>query len=247
MELTVENICFGYTKTKLILNNISFSIKEGETIAIVGSSGSGKTSLLKIIASLLPNNKSQKYSGEIKIDKTSINDLKLSGGLAYMFQEPTLMPNLTVKGNIEFPEKILHKSFNKSVEDTIRIVGLTDAVNKYPKDLSGGMKTRCSMARNFISQPKLLMLDEPFSSLDIGWKNSLYKELKTLQKRDNTAIVMVTHDIDEAIELADKILILSHSGTVLKKFLLTETNRDDIRIKAKQIILDDHNDFITAA
>ena len=218
MSLTVNNISFSYSQGQQVLDNISFSVKPGEIVCFLGASGCGKSTLMKIIAGLLPNNKKNIISGSVIFNEESVDELKEKGKLSFMFQEPTLMPNLSVKQNIQFPTKILKKSFHYSVEDTIKIVGLTDSMNKLPKDLSGGMKTRTALARCFVTQPSLLLLDEPFSSLDYARRNSLYIELKTLQERDNTAIVMVTHNIDEAMELADRVILLGHNGKVIREY-----------------------------
>jgi ABC-type nitrate/sulfonate/bicarbonate transport system ATPase subunit len=240
VSLKVENISFGYTNDNLILEDISFCVDKGETFCILGASGSGKSTLLKVIAQILPNSRKNVCSGSVTFNSESIDKLKQAGRLSYMFQEPALLPNLTVRGNIELPTRILQKSFQHSVQDTIRTVGLNASIEKYPRDLSGGMRTRTAMARSFITQPSVLLLDEAFSSLDVGWQNSLYKELKTLQKRDNTAVVLVTHNVDEAVELADKILILSHRGTVLQQYDLRNADVEYVRKAAKEIILKDH-------
>lgn len=241
MSLNVENVSFSYSKDQRILENITFGVNAGETICILGASGSGKSTLLKIVAGILPSNNEHLYSGAVTFDGKPLDSLKSCGQLSYMFQEPALMPNLTVKGNIEFPTRILKKSFHYSVGDTIKTVGLNSSMHKYPKDLSGGMKTRTAMARSFITQPAVLLLDEAFSSLDGGWQDSLYKELKTLQKRDNTAVILVTHSVDEAIELADNIFILSHRGVLLQQYELKNLDKEQVRCSAKKIILEDHN------
>jgi ABC-type nitrate/sulfonate/bicarbonate transport system ATPase subunit len=245
MALKVQNISFGYSSNTQILDNISFEVSHGKVFCVLGASGSGKSTLLRIIADLLPDNKSSYFSGKVQFNNQNINKLKLTGKLAFMFQEPTLMNNLTVEENIEFPFRLLNKMPQTSVEDTIKIVGLTDSTKKYPKELSGGMKTRTALARSFITQPKLLLLDEPFSALDLGWRNTLYGELKTLQKRDNTTIIIVTHDIDEALEISDKVLILSHNGSMLQTYDVTATNKSEIAEEAKKIVIDDHQISVT--
>ena len=240
MALIVENIHFGYSSAIKILDNISFDVSFGKVFCVLGASGSGKSTLLRVIAGILPDNRNNCFSGDVKFNELNISKIKLDGALAFMFQEPTLMNNLTVKENIEFPFRLLNKIPQTPVEDTIRIVGLTDSMNKYPKELSGGMKTRTALARSFVTRPKLLLLDEPFSALDLGWRNTLHGELKTLQKRDNTTVVIVTHDIDEALEISDKILILGHNGNVLQTYDVTSTNKSDIAIEAKKTIIEDH-------
>lgn len=240
MALIVQNINFGYSSSTQILDNVSFEVFHGKVFCVLGASGSGKSTLLRIIAGLLPDNKSSYFSGEVNFDEKNISKLKLTGELAFMFQEPTLMNNLTVKDNIQFPFQLLNKKPQYCIEDTIKIVGLTDSTKKYPQELSGGMKTRTALARSFITRPKLLLLDEPFSALDLGWKNTLYRELAILQKRDNTTIIIVTHDIEEALEISDNILILSHNGRVLQTYDVNEISKSDISKEAKEIIISDH-------
>lgn len=218
-----------------ILNEISFAVVEGETIAILGSSGSGKSTFLKIIAGLITAQR-----GQVSFNERPIEHLKQQGSLSYMFQNPCLMPNLTVRQNIEFTSRMLGKSFEKNNMEIIKMVGLQSAVNKLPKELSGGMQTRTALARSFISQPSLLLLDEAFSGLDQGWRYDLYYELRALQKRDNTTIVVVTHDIDEALELADRIFFLDNSGYLRNCFENDAGQKLVIREKLIEIIKEDH-------
>jgi len=209
--IKLDNISFGYLLGKEVIRNISFSVEKGETLAIVGASGSGKSTILRLIAGILPNNSENTYSGDLKIEgKTPVNYLK-EGKLAFMFQEPTLFPNLTVEQNIEVPLKIKNIQDQSQVNDLIHIVGLNGFENYLPKDLSGGMKTRVSLARSFTTNPELLLLDEPFSSLDIGWKQNLYDELHEIRRNTKARVIMVTHDIQEAIYLSDTIIVLGKS------------------------------------
>lgn len=157
------------------------------------------------------------------------------------------MPNLTVSENIALPLQILGGSNNGTFENIINTVGLSEATNKFPKDLSGGMKTRTALARSFITNPKLLLLDEPFSALDLGWKNTLYKELNALQAANNTCVVMVTHDIEEAVELGSRILVLSHSGAGIAEYTPNATNKETLRKEIKDVVLKDHSSFINQA
>jgi ABC-type nitrate/sulfonate/bicarbonate transport system ATPase subunit len=124
------------------------------------------------------------------------------------------MPNLTVKENIELPLKIKGISADFKVRELIATVGLTEYENYLPKQLSGGMKTRVSLARSFVTEPELLLLDEPFSALDIAWKSKLYVELEKLRNKFNSTVLIVTHDVQEALLLANKVAVLSKDGIV---------------------------------
>ena len=223
--IKLENISFGYLPGKEVIRNIRFSVEKGETLAIVGASGSGKSTILRLIAGILPNNSKNTYSGDLKIEgKTPINYIK-EGKLAFMFQEPTLFPNLTVEQNIEVPLKIKNIQDQSKVNDLINIVGLNGFENYLPKDLSGGMKTRVSLARSFTTNPELLLLDEPFSSLDIGWKQNLYTELQNIRINSKVTVLMVTHDIQEAIYLADSIIVLGRNGSIIDNQIINKKLR----------------------
>ena len=220
MFMVLNNIYFSHIKGKSVLNNVSFSLQKGETLAIVGASGSGKSTILRLISGILPAAKQNDFSGSISINNQFPVNYVKEGKLSFMFQEPTLFPNLSVKENIALPLKVKNQSDVKKVNHLIDIVGLSGFENYLPKDLSGGMKTRVALARSFVTNPELLLLDEPFSSLDIAWQDALYHELKELKNESGTTVVLVTHDITEAIALSDKIICLSIEG----KTLLEEPN-----------------------
>lgn len=210
-----KDISFHYTEGKQVLQNISFDLEKGKTLAIVGASGCGKSTLLRIISGILPCTNSNRLQGTISVENQTPDQYRQTGKLAFMFQEATLMPHLTVKENIELPLKIKGGIEPKKVTDLIKAVGLEEYANYLPKQLSGGMKTRVALARAFATEPELLLLDEPFSALDIGWKSDLYKRLVSLY---HTTIVIVTHDVQEAILLADDIIVLNRKGSIQAKF-----------------------------
>lgn len=215
--LSVKNLSFSFSKEALVLWNVSLNLNKGETLAIVGASGCGKSTLLRLVSGILPNSKSDTFSGTIAIDGALPNDYIKKGKLAFMFQEATLMPNLTVKENIALPLKIKGIMDDAKVNDLIATVGLTEYANYLPNQLSGGMKTRVSLARSFVTQPELLLLDEPFSALDIAWKSKLYVELEKLRNKHNTTVVIVTHDVQEALLLSNQVVVLSRFGEVKAK------------------------------
>ena len=215
MFLKVSNISFYYSE-KRILNDICFSLEKGKTIAVVGASGSGKSTLLRLLSNIIK--KEDIRRGEISIKNILPEEYRKTGELSFMFQEATLMPNLNVRKNIEFPLKLLkRKIIKEEIDELIELVGLSEFQKFLPDALSGGMKTRVSLARAFITSPELLLLDEPFSALDVSWKFNLYGYLEEIHRKYNTTIVMVTHDIQEAILLADKIFVLSKTGTKIKE------------------------------
>lgn len=216
MFVNSQHINFAYTAGMPVLNDISFSLPKGETLAIVGASGCGKSTLLRILSGILTN-----YESKISIDGLTPDQYRQTGKLAFMFQEATLMPHLTVKQNIELPLKIKGHSNEQKINHLIETVGLTEYANYLPKQLSGGMKTRVALARAFVTEPELLLLDEPFSALDIGWRSDLYKRLVSLF---HTTLIFVTHDVQEAILLADEIIVLNRKGVIETKFSVKSTH-----------------------
>ena len=237
MFLELKNIEFAFHDRldKKILDDISVSNDKGKVLAIVGVSGAGKSTLLRLIAGILPRTK-DKLSGVISIDDVPLSQYLQNHKVAFMFQEPALLPNLTVRENIELALKI-DKS-DPSAEEIINLVGLKSYEHYLPNKLSGGMKTRVSLARSFVGNPQVLLLDEPFSALDIAWKNILYHELKQLIKISNTSVVLVTHDIREALELGDTVLCLGLCGKVILEN--TETKNVGLYSLIKDIIISDH-------
>ncbi|PPR35675.1 MAG: Aliphatic sulfonates import ATP-binding protein SsuB [Alphaproteobacteria bacterium MarineAlpha6_Bin3] len=191
----------GKKKENLIFKNLILSIKDGQFVSVFGPSGCGKSTLLNMISGLDKN-----YDGSVKIEnnkKTSENNI------SYMFQTPRLFPWLTAIENVKFPIKD-NKNSEKIAFDLIKKVGLEKYVNQYVNRLSGGMQRRVAMARAFAPNPKVLLLDEPFISIDSKISESLRKLLIQLWKKNKPTIIFVTHDLDEAIELADRIFFLSN-------------------------------------
>lgn len=210
--LSCNDIKFSYQAEKQVLNVNSFSLDKANTLAIVGASGCGKSTLLRILSGLLPNSDNNRLQGVVTIDGLSADQYRQTGKLAFMFQEATLMPHLTVRQNIALPLKIKGINDAGKVENLIKAVGLEEAADYLPKQLSGGMKTRVALARAFVNEPELLLLDEPFSALDIAWKSKLYIELEKLRELYNTTVIIVTHDVQEAILLSNKVIVLNRFG-----------------------------------
>jgi ABC-type nitrate/sulfonate/bicarbonate transport system ATPase subunit len=220
MKLDIQNLHFGYNSEKLILDGISLSVESNKTIAIVGASGCGKSTFLRLLCGIIKKTKANVLDGHISIDGISPEQFTEKGEVGFMFQEATLFPNLNVRENIALPLKFVKKKNEELVDLVINTVGLSKYVNYLPSELSGGMKTRVALARTFVTKPSLLLLDEPFSSLDIRWKYLLYEELDALRKSYNPMIVLVTHDIQEALLLSNHILVFGKGGKVLKQIVI---------------------------
>ena len=196
------------------LNNVSLEVKKGEFVAIMGPSGCGKTTLLRLIAGL-----DQPTSGEVIADGETVK--KPSGDRAVIFQQYSLFPWLTVLENVMFGlnlKKDRTKEENlKAAERYLESVGLIDFKDSYPHELSGGMKQRVAIIRSLLNHSPILLMDEPFSALDMQNRHMLQEQLIGVWKRFKNTIVFVTHDVDEAIYLADKIVIMDKNPGKIKE------------------------------
>ena len=203
-------------RQNLIFKNIVLKIKKGEFNSIFGPSGCGKTTLLNMISGLDKN-----FEGSIDAEKN----------VSYMFQSPSLFPWLTAIDNIKFPIR-KNSNSNKIANDLIKKVGLEKFKNQYPDKLSGGMQRRIALARAFASNPSVLLLDEPFISLDKKIANLLRKLLINLWKKNKPTVIFVSHDLDEAIELADRIFFLSSlPSKILLEYKINLTRPRNINSK----------------
>ena len=237
MFVNFRDVSFSYGKRRVI-NNVRFEVEKGSVTAIVGSSGSGKSTIIRLIAGILKQNMANTFNGEILVDNNPPLQYQQQGQLSLMFQSPNLFPNLTVRENIVLPLEIANEENVELVDQMINMVGLVSDQNVLPRQLSGGMATRVALARAFITRPQLLLLDEPFTALDVAWKDELYKELKELIRRFNTTVILVTHDITEALLLADKILCLGIEGQLLGEF--KNAGSQEQQSKIKELIIQDH-------
>lgn len=224
-KIIINNTSFSFDDKVAILNGIDLSIEQGEFLSILGASGSGKSTLLRIISNILPNSPNNNLEGNITLFGKTPKEYLNTGKLSFMFQEASLMPNLNVKDNIGFPLVLRGEKVNFNfINELLDIIGLTEHQNKYPSELSGGMKTRVSLARAFVTKPEVLLLDEPFSALDISWRYELYEYLELLALQNKTTVILVTHDIQEAVLLGNNVTILSKGGYILDTIKPVENN-----------------------
>lgn len=217
MTLTAKNYFFRYNPDQAwILNSIDLEIRDGETVCIVGASGCGKSTLLRLISGLLPSGKSNETSGALSIDRLSPTDYRTKERIAFIFQEPAILPHLTVERNVSLPLDFIPDGelLKAAVPELLQRVGIESLAKAYPKAISGGTKARVALAQTFALRPSLLLLDEPFGSLDVGWRHELYSQLEELRNETQATIILVTHDLDEVLSLADKIIVLSATGTI---------------------------------
>lgn len=196
-----------------VLDDISFNVKEGEFLCIVGPTGCGKTTFLNSLTTLY-----EPTSGEILIDGVPVN--LREHDLAYIFQEYSTMPWLTVRQNIEYGLKIKkydRKRIDEKVNEVVKLVGLEDYINSYPRELSTSLVQRVVIARAFAVEPELLLMDEPYGQLDAGLRFKLEDELLSIWKATNSTIIFITHNIEEAVYLGERVLILSDKPTNIKE------------------------------
>ncbi|MBD8032153.1 ABC transporter ATP-binding protein [Solibacillus merdavium] len=226
--IDIRNVSKSYSEQgPTVLQDISFDIKKGEVIAILGKSGCGKSTLLNCIGGFEAVN-----NGQILLDEVSIR--KPSKRCIMLMQNYGLLPWRSVRKNVELGIENISLSKQEISERTLhylRMVGLEDRANALPSELSGGMQQRVAIARALAMQPEVILMDEPFGALDTFTRYYLQDELMQIQRREKMTIVLVTHDIDEAIYLADRILIMKpNPGEIHKEIVLRlpkERNRAD--------------------
>ncbi len=184
------------------LDPIDFAVADGEIVAILGTSGAGKSTLLRIIAGI-----ERASSGEVRLDGRPVT--APTPKLGFVFQEPRLMPWLSVRDNVAFGlEGMARGERAARAEAALARVGLADAGALWPRQLSGGMAQRVAIARALVTRPSVLLLDEPFSALDAFTRLSLQQHLLEIWEGDRPTMLFVTHDIDEALMLADRVIVL---------------------------------------
>ncbi len=219
-KVVVENLTKKYGDL-LVLDDISFSVKKGEFLVIVGPTGCGKTTFLNSMTKIIGTN-----SGQILIDGETVDPTKHH--LAYILQEYSTMPWLTVEQNIAYGLKIKGADKNtikRQVDEVIDIVSLGEFRNYYPSELSASMLQRVVIARAFATEPELLLMDEPYGQLDLNLKYKLEDELIKLWEKTGTTIIFITHNIEEAVYLSDRILVLTNKPTSVKAEIQNELPR----------------------
>ena len=204
MYLKVKNLVKHYSTEYPIIKDLSFSVDKGELISFLGESGSGKTTFLKCLAGLEKIN-----SGYIELNGEILNDdIRFESPqkrkIGFVFQDYPLFPHLSLKNNITFN---LEKKYHKNLDSILKLTGLKFLLERYPHELSGGEQQRACIARALIREPDLLLLDEPFSNLDATIKDSMREEIYRIIKKTKTTTILVTHDIKDALNISDRILI----------------------------------------
>ena len=224
MSIEIKNInksFDGRGKNLSVLENINLNIKDGELVCLLGPSGCGKTTLLRLIAGL-----DHPTSGEVVANGEVVE--KPSGDRAVIFQQYSLFPWLTVLQNVTFGLEISGGSKEENIqaaERYLKSVGLLDFKDSYPHELSGGMKQRVAIIRSLLNHSPILLMDEPFSALDMQNRHKLQEQLIGVWQRFENTIVFVTHDVDEAVYLADKIVLLDKNPGKIHEIIDVDLER----------------------
>jgi NitT/TauT family transport system ATP-binding protein len=217
-----------FSNGTLALSNMTLTVQRGEFLSLLGPSGCGKSTALRIIAGL-----GQSSSGSVEWPSSTINARGLpEGDIGFVFQDPTLMPWTTVFGNVYLPLKLQGLSKDKArprVMETLALVGLADFADAYPRDLSGGMKMRVSIARALVTKPKLLLMDEPFAALDEITRQKLNDDVLKLWRQSGVTVIFVTHSVFESAYLSNRIVVMrARPGQVFTDLpLVTSAERDE--------------------
>jgi NitT/TauT family transport system ATP-binding protein len=220
--LEIRHLSKSYGDTQAIAD-VDFTVAEREFVSVVGPSGCGKTTLLKCIAGLLAPT-----SGEVVLEEDKV--------MALVFQEysRSLMPWMSVRKNVALPIR-RRADRDKLVDDAVEAVGLTKFIDRYPWQLSGGMQQRVAIARALAYQPQILLMDEPFASVDAQTRADLEDLVLEVRERYDVTIVFVTHDIDESVYLSDRIVVLGPSPTAVKEILQVDLPRPRDQVETKEL------------
>ncbi len=227
-QIRINNVGVTYVKGNRsddfnALENITLDIRKGEFISFLGPSGCGKTTLLRLIADL-----QSPTAGEIHIGDSTPGEYRKNRKYAMVFQQPVLFEWRTVEKNVQLPLEILKlgKKEKKSRSDImLELVGLKEYAGYFPSELSGGMQQRVNIARAFSTDPEILLMDEPFSALDEFTKDRLHEDLLKIWRKTHKTVVFVTHNIEEAVFLSDRVCIFSPNPGKLKKIISIDIPR----------------------
>ncbi len=206
--LRLQEVCKQYVvrgRETAALNDVSFSVVRGEFVSVVGPSGCGKSTLLKIVLGVVPLSRGAIFLGSQQVTGPQVD-------VGMVFQSPTLLPWCSVLANVLLPIQVLHKrsgDFTERARELLALAGLDQFESAYPRELSGGMQQRVAICRALIHNPGLLLMDEPFGALDALTRESMQTELLRIWEDTGKTILFVTHSIDEAVLLSDRVLLMS--------------------------------------
>ncbi len=234
--ISLNGITKSFSNGTVALRDMSMDVKRGEFVSLLGPSGCGKSTALRIIAGLAPAT-----LGTVTWDQTDSEDDNNahSHDVSFVFQEPTLMPWATVFGNVYLPLKLKGRSKSDARDDVMEalaLVGLENFENSYPRELSGGMKMRVSIARALVTRPRLLLMDEPFAALDEITRFKLNNDLLHLWERFNWTVIFVTHSVFESVYLSNRIVVMAaRPGRVVEDMAIDAAYPRDEDFRTSQI------------
>jgi len=212
LSIELQNVSKAFAGQR-VLENISFAVGQGEIVALLGASGGGKSTLLNLISGLLSAD-----SGQILLQGIPARQFDRWQQIGYLFQEDRLLPWRTVEQNVHFGlenSPLSGSERQRRVSDALALVGLATFSRHWPHQLSGGMRSRVALARSLVVEPQVLLMDEPFSRLDPQTRSTMHNELLRIQQLTGMTIVLVTHDVEEAVVLADRVVVLKpHPGRI---------------------------------
>jgi len=226
MKVSLKNITFTYDKAHKLLEKLNLEVAEGEIVAIIGESGSGKSTILRLISGLEITN-----AGIIKIGSQIVCDDNIclfaeKRQVGMVFQDYALFPHMSVETNVGYGVlKQDLKQKKELVDGALKLVNLSDYKTRYPHQLSGGQQQRVALARTLVSKPKVLLLDEPFSNLDANLKKQIRSDLKEILKKTKLTTIFVTHDEADANQIATRILTLDQGKLFQTQKKKTKTNK----------------------
>lgn len=210
---------------KHVLDNVSFSIHQGQIFGIVGESGAGKSTLLKLLLQLV-----QPDAGHITFEEKDLSTPKVLQEFRHqssmVYQEPNLLKNKTVHENVALPLKLRGLKNDAKIKEVLKFVGLENFENEYPATLSGGEKQRLSIARSLVTEPSILICDEPTASLDFKSTQNIQSLLKSIHSLYQTTIILVTHDLNLAKDLCSDVMFID-KGEVVKNYTITNTKKTE--------------------
>lgn len=209
-----------------VLNDFSLEIQPGSFVSLIGPSGCGKSTLLRIIGGL-----ERQYDGTVYLDGEKV--LRAGSDRGFAFQGSNLFPWLTVRNNVAFGLRArkIYKEHKQDVSDIIRLVGLEGFEDSYPHQISGGMQQRASLARALVGHPKVLLLDEPLGALDAFTRMNLQDEILRIKNENNMTMIMVTHDVDEAIYMSDKVVVMSARPSKVEAVIDIDLPKPRVRVQ----------------
>ena len=224
-NIEIHNVNKSFDDVR-VLNDFSLDVRPGSFVSLIGPSGCGKSTLLRIIGGL-----EKQYDGTVFLDGERVTRAGCDRGFA--FQGSNLFPWLTVQGNVAFGLKArkIYKEKKQDVMDIIKLVGLSGFEGSYPHQISGGMQQRASLARALVGHPKVLLLDEPLGALDAFTRMNLQDEILRIKNENDMTMLMVTHDVDEAIYMSDRVVVMSARPSRVEAVIDIDLPRPRVRVQ----------------